>query len=389
MLFDLPLNPDLLEQRIGRLDRIGQREDIQIHVPYLENSAQEVMFQWYDKALNAFSESLSAGASINAAFGEELDWALEAASASDMPDLEDLLQRGQAHTESVRAQLHEGRDHLLELNSFNAVAAQAIVDDIRAVEAQDDLRGYMTQVCDVYGVEQEPHSDDAWILRPTEHMLSATFPMLDDGLTITFDRERALVREDMVFVTWESPIVSEVMEMVLGSELGNTAISTIQLKALPAGTLLVESYYAVQATAPKPLQLGRYLPPVPVRVLQDSAGRDLTAAITHEQLNGLCRKIKRSARPAIIKEIRTPLETILQSADEISSAQLPQLQRDAQARADAVLGAEALRLEQLQRVNPSVRQAEIDFLRGAHAQVNEHIAQSSLEAQAVRVIITT
>lgn len=25
VLFDLPLNPDLLEQRIGRLDRIGQR----------------------------------------------------------------------------------------------------------------------------------------------------------------------------------------------------------------------------------------------------------------------------------------------------------------------------------------------------------------------------
>ncbi|MES9887801.1 MAG: helicase-related protein, partial [Candidatus Sedimenticola sp. 6PFRAG1] len=34
IMFDLPLNPDLLEQRIGRLDRIGQRETIQIHTPY-------------------------------------------------------------------------------------------------------------------------------------------------------------------------------------------------------------------------------------------------------------------------------------------------------------------------------------------------------------------
>ena len=32
VMFDLPFNPDLLEQRIGRLDRIGQAHDIQIHV---------------------------------------------------------------------------------------------------------------------------------------------------------------------------------------------------------------------------------------------------------------------------------------------------------------------------------------------------------------------
>ena len=36
VLFDLPLNPDLLEQRIGRLDRIGQIHTVQIHVPYYE-----------------------------------------------------------------------------------------------------------------------------------------------------------------------------------------------------------------------------------------------------------------------------------------------------------------------------------------------------------------
>ncbi len=40
VLFDLPYNPDLLEQRIGRLDRIGQRENIQIHVLYLEDTAK-------------------------------------------------------------------------------------------------------------------------------------------------------------------------------------------------------------------------------------------------------------------------------------------------------------------------------------------------------------
>ena len=47
VLFDLPLNPDLLEQRIGRLDRIGQHHNVQIHVPYYEGSAQAVLLNWY------------------------------------------------------------------------------------------------------------------------------------------------------------------------------------------------------------------------------------------------------------------------------------------------------------------------------------------------------
>jgi ATP-dependent helicase HepA len=42
VLFDLPITPDLLEQRIGRLDRIGQTQTVQIHVPYLAKTAQHV-----------------------------------------------------------------------------------------------------------------------------------------------------------------------------------------------------------------------------------------------------------------------------------------------------------------------------------------------------------
>ena len=41
ILLDLPLNPALLEQRIGRLDRIGQGADVHIHVPYLAGGAGE------------------------------------------------------------------------------------------------------------------------------------------------------------------------------------------------------------------------------------------------------------------------------------------------------------------------------------------------------------
>src|SRR5690606_2059748 len=43
-LVDLPKLPDQLEQRIGRLDRIGQKNNINIHVPYMTESFEEILF---------------------------------------------------------------------------------------------------------------------------------------------------------------------------------------------------------------------------------------------------------------------------------------------------------------------------------------------------------
>jgi ATP-dependent helicase HepA len=72
VLFDLPAHPDLLEQRIGRLDRIGQKHRIQLHVPYLENSPQERLFQWYHQALNAFLATCPTGNALQHQFGSRL-----------------------------------------------------------------------------------------------------------------------------------------------------------------------------------------------------------------------------------------------------------------------------------------------------------------------------
>jgi ATP-dependent helicase HepA len=61
VLLDLPLNPGLLEQRIGRLDRIGQTQTIRIHVPYVSGSAEECIVEWYHRGLDAFETPLHGG----------------------------------------------------------------------------------------------------------------------------------------------------------------------------------------------------------------------------------------------------------------------------------------------------------------------------------------
>lgn len=390
ILFDLPLNPDLLEQRIGRLDRIGQSADVQIHVPFVKDSAQQTLFRWYHEGLNSFVQSFSGGAAVMQKFGEALLGHMGADGVEDAQGLESLIQNTKQYTEELKVQLQNGRDQLLELNSCKPEVAAQVIEVITAADANEDVQTYMTQVCDVFGVEPEYHSEHAVVLKPTEHMLTTSFPLLgDDGVTITFDREKALVREDMEFLTWESPIISGVMEMVLGSELGNTNMATLKLKALAPGTLLIECYFAMQCSAPKKLQLGRFLPATPIRILLDNSGRELTDIIGHEQLNILCQHVKKVMRPAILKEIRQPLTDMLTQAQEQVLKQQDNLIEEAQGRVERILGTEIKRLQQLQKVNPAIREEEIDFFSTQKTQVLKHIAQASLEPQAARIIITT
>ena len=58
------MNPELIEQRIGRLDRIGQKHDILIHVPTVKNSKQERLAKWQHLGLNTFEESIPGGQAL-------------------------------------------------------------------------------------------------------------------------------------------------------------------------------------------------------------------------------------------------------------------------------------------------------------------------------------
>jgi ATP-dependent helicase HepA len=82
VLIDLPRDPELLEQRIGRLDRIGQRGDVHIHVPYLLGTKEEQVVRWMHEGLNAFAEPVVGGFELLERFDAQLHEVLSCSSAS-------------------------------------------------------------------------------------------------------------------------------------------------------------------------------------------------------------------------------------------------------------------------------------------------------------------
>ncbi|WP_184589545.1 RNA polymerase-associated protein RapA [Pseudomonas nitroreducens] len=385
VLFDLPAHPDQLEQRIGRLDRIGQKHTIQIHVPHLENSPQERLFQWYHQALNAFLNTCPTGNALQHRFGPRL---VELLDGGDDDAFEALLAEGTAAREALEAEMHSGRDRLLELNSGGAGEGEKLVEDIEEQDDQFALPIYMEKLFDTYGIHSEDHSENALILRPSEKMLDASFPLGDDeGVTITYDRGQALAREDMQFLTWEHPMVQGGMDLVLSGSLGNTSVALIKNKALKPGTVLLELLFVSEAVAPRKLQLGRFLPPVALRCLMDANGNDLSARVSFDTLNDQLESVPRASANKFVQAQRDVLAKQFAQAETKITPRHAERVEAARQQLTATLDEELARLTALKAVNPSVRDSELDALRKQRDDSLAMLDKASLRLEAIRVLV--
>ena len=387
VLFDLPLNPDLLEQRIGRLDRIGQKEIIQIHLPYIKESAQEILFHWYKEGLNAFAATCPAGQGMIAQLGAELYQQLEQAEYN-VDKVISLLDKAKPLYDELNAELQKGRDRLLEMNSFRKPVAEKIIKAIHDIEDNNELEDYILRVCDSYGVEHVDHSEHSYVLHPGNHMLTPHFPELpDDGVTITFDRETALIHEDRLCMSWEHPMVRGVMDMVFEGEHGNVALSIIKNKRFKTGTVLLEMLFVVQCIAPSHLQIDRFMPAQLIRLLMDKDNIDHSNEISFDKCKSLVPSVDQHTRQQIVAGHRDNLRKIISHAESQLLHNIPALVELAEKQIEQKLGEQISRLQSLQKTNPNVRDDEIKQLVDEKAQLHEYIQHPQLRLDALRLII--
>ncbi|BBT41605.1 RNA polymerase-associated protein RapA [Pseudomonas putida] len=385
VMFDLPAHPDLLEQRIGRLDRIGQKHTIELHIPYLQDSPQERLFQWYHQGLNAFLATCPTGNALQHQFGPRL---LQLLEGGDSKAWEALVDEARAERERLEAELHSGRDRLLELNSGGAGEGQALVEAILEQDDQFALPIYMETLFDAFGIDSEDHSENALILKPSEKMLDASFPLGDDeGVTITYDRNQALSREDMQFLTWEHPMVQGGMDLVLSGSMGNTAVALIKNKALKPGTVLLELLYVSEVVAPRSLQLGRYLPSAALRCLLDANGNDLSPRVAFETLNDQLESVPKASANKFVQAQRDVLAKRIASGEAKVMPSHVERVAEAQRRLAAEADEELARLTALKAVNPSVRDSEIDALRKQREEGLAMLEKAALRLEAIRVLV--
>jgi len=387
VLLDLPRHPDLLEQRIGRLDRIGQQHDVEIHVPYYQGSAQQVLLNWYHQGMNAFEQVFAAGDAVNKATQEQLETCLN--NPGNKKALAALIDSTRATAEKARQSLQSGRNRLLERNSFDADTAQHIIAELEEATRGLELADFMDDVFDAFGVEQQPHSSDSVILEPGNHMVYPFPELPEDGLTATYQRHRALGREDMAFLTWEHPMVLGAMDMVMNTEIGNSAFCTLDSGEFKPGTLLLEAIFKVQAIGTLQTYVDRFLPQRYFRIVVDAEGRQYQEILPDRQFNKLAGRIPRATSQELIRNARPQLENLIQQAQQVSTEPGETLRGEAITAMQLEMAAETARLQALAEKNPAIRQDEIDVMATLTNDLANTIQSAELSLDAVRVAIVT
>ncbi|WP_373779140.1 RNA polymerase-associated protein RapA [Glaesserella sp.] len=387
VLFNLPDNPDLLEQSIGRLDRIGQKHDVQIHVPCFDNSAQMVLAEWYQRGLNAFEETCPMGANLFREFGESLDYFLQNPARSE--EFERFIEQTYKRQQQLKFALEKGRDRLLELNSNGGESAQQLAQAIAEQDENPKLINFALNLFDVIGLEQEDLGEKSIVINPTGHMLVPDFPGLsEEGNTVTFDRELALMREDVLFLTWDHPMIRNGIDLITSGDIGKSAISLLVNKNLPAGTLLLELIYIVEVQAPKALQLTRFLPPTPVRVLLDAKGNDIASQVSFAGLEKQLKPVNKQMANKIAKMARTEIEKLITLGETKIAPQAESLIAQAKHNADHTLTAEWHRLTSLQAVNKNIRVDEVKALEQLREDSLAQLEQANWRLDSLRVIVS-
>lgn len=384
ILFDLPLHPDLLEQRIGRLDRIGQTRAIRIHIPYIENSPHSVLVRWYHDGLDAFSGHCAAASTVHAELRDELDGAIR----GNPTDCTALIARTREAAKRHGEALHQGRDRLLELHSCRPEIAGPLVRQAKRDDQEQQLARFMEEIFDTLGVESEIHSEGCLVLHPGNRLNAALPELPEDGATVTFNREVALANEDLQFLSWDHPMVVAAMERLITGEHGNTALCAARIDGQLPGQLVVECVFVLESMAPLELPVREYLPPSVMRIVVDHSGKRLTPEPDIETIDSALVAVESDTARQILQASGSQIRELITASESHAAALAESILRNSAAAASAAINQEIERLRALARVNPAVREDEIDHLRDCLDGVIRAIDNTRPGLDAVRVIVT-
>jgi SNF2 family DNA or RNA helicase len=227
--YDLPWNPMRVEQRIGRIDRVGQKhEKLLIFNFKVKNTVEERLYESLHGKLNMFSSSLG---DFEAVIGEEVQkLTVELLSKELTPDQESRLIEQTNHAIqnkiNIMSTLEEKGDALVAFSDYVQQKIQEMKDEgkyITPIELEDYVKDFFQrefQGCEI--VESSPAKGCMSLKLTQEAYLSLNKFIADDkslmaqqlrakSLTITFDREvkqsLGSSHKKVVFITHLSPFI--------------------------------------------------------------------------------------------------------------------------------------------------------------------------------------
>ncbi len=358
VLFDLPNHPDLVDQRIGRLDRIGQGSDIYIHIPLQSKSAQARLAALYHHGFDMFTQPNPAASPIYEAYGIEIDEMLETGN-----EAESVIVQCQQASIQLLAEIEQGRDRLLEKHSFSEERISTLIESIEdADQNQSELKNVLLNIFDNGHIDTEYTNAENIIISPQENCpFSFINDLREEKATITFSRKQASLREDLEFISWDHPWIKGIIDDLEASGHAFTACTLLKDERYKNGQVFVEAHYQIKAEGPGRLELNRYLAPQTRHYTISDELKNMSRVMDLDSMRDSCDFIKKDMAQEIIK---MKLADIVKAVSLSEKLAAHTSQEDIKAAVTNMLGATKRELSRYKslEIEPGSYQSEIDTL---------------------------
>jgi len=365
LLYDLPHDPELIEQRIGRLDRIGQQAEFHIHLPVMRGEEEAQWMRWVHEGLGAFERPLSCGQKCFQLFRDRLDTVDETLIAETQQAVERFEEAYRSGPQRLIAWKHE-----LEQPTSSLMSALVGSDH------DATLLPFAEELWQGIGLEMERMREQEFLLKPGPFFKSDV-SIREEGFCFTCDRSLALSREDLDLLTWDHPLIRDALEAVLSSPTGTAVAARSEELERP----VLQALFVLEAIAPPHLHISRYFPPAPICITVDAVGDEVTAPTSLEAAGDITALLStpRFRKEWLPDRLADASARAVQSSSRIIESAINVAQEH--------LDDEIQRLEDLKQVNDHVREEELSQLRQQKEEILNALDSITPRLDAVRLIL--
>lgn len=277
--YDLPASPNRVEQRIGRLDRIGQTREVESVVLVSEDTIEAHVAELLDTHIGVFRHTIGGLDPVLEEIGD-LVVKLSLSKDSQNPDAwQAMIVEANGLLHGARDMITRGLDHLLHRGAFDQESGVALRDSV-AEDLEERLEEFVIEFCEQTGITvQDKDHHGTYFLALDRYTTLDGLPgvSIGTGYVGTFQRERALDREDHDFYATGHPLIEGIFSYLRDTPYGTVALR--RYKKTGQRAIGLQFNYRFEPDATGDVDATVFFPPRIQTFAMDLKGRPLPKAL--------------------------------------------------------------------------------------------------------------
>ncbi|HPO50682.1 MAG TPA: hypothetical protein PLO89_10185, partial [Spirochaetota bacterium] len=225
-----------------------------------------------------------------------------------------------------------------------------------------------------------------YVLTPGDLKTDA-FPKIDEeGTIISYNRQRALKNEKIIFMNPDHPYVERSIDLMLGGDYGNASIAF--WFSNEKENIFIETIFILECVAPPELHIDKFMPPTPIRVLTDINMNDCTNEYPFEIFEFYLKEDKILANRFLEDEefFTNELPEIIKKNEDISLLKSEKIIENAIKDMKKYYESERDRTEYLKKINPGVKDEEIYLINKKTSDLELALKDARARFDSVRIV---